>query len=171
PGGPAAVRGLREDVLADGRLARRLRAEDLGDAAARDAADPERQVERARPRRDGVEHQLLARSELHDRAAPELLLDRGEGGVDRLAPLGRVPLGWSFFGHRHLSVTLLIRSIGPLAGGTSQASVRRSAFLCCVVLDDGSFLARLADHLDVLRWLRHRREARLAGLCPLFFFL
>ena len=136
--GDDAAAGLRlgEDVLADGRLARRLRAEDLGDAAARDAADAERQVERDRARRDRVEHELLARSELHDRAAPELLLDRREGGVDRLASFRRVPLGCPFFGHRHLSVTLLIRSIGPLAGGTSQASVRRSAFLCCVVLDD-----------------------------------
>src|SRR4051794_10849529 len=153
-----------EDVLTDGRLARGLGAEDLRDAATRDAADAERQIEGDRARRDGVEHELLAGSELHDRAAPELLLYRREGGVDRLAPFCGVPLGCSFFRHRHLSVTLLIRSIGPLAGGTSQASVRRSAFLCCVVLDDVSFLARLADHLDVLRWLRQRRQARLAGL-------
>ena len=84
---PAARLGLGEDVLADGRLARRLRAEDLGDPAARDAADAERQVERDRAGRDGVEDELLARPELHDRAAPELLLDRGQRGVDRLAPL------------------------------------------------------------------------------------
>ena len=39
-GGDAAARlGLGDDVLADGRLARRLRAEDLRDPAARDAAD------------------------------------------------------------------------------------------------------------------------------------
>ena len=52
----AATRlGLGEDVLADRRLARRLRAEDLGDPAARDAADAERQVERDRARRDVVD--------------------------------------------------------------------------------------------------------------------
>ena len=121
-GDDAAARlRLGQDVLADRRLARRLRAEDLGDPAARDAADAERQVERDRAGRDRVEDELLARPELHDRAAPELLLDRRQRGVDRLAPFGRVPLGGSFFGHRHLSVTLLIRSIGPLAGADALA--------------------------------------------------
>ena len=38
---PAAGLGLGQDVLADGRLARRLGAEDLGDPAARDAAHSE----------------------------------------------------------------------------------------------------------------------------------
>ena len=55
--------------------------------------------------------QLLARPELHDRAAAELLLDRGQGGVDRLASLGGVAFRRSFVRHRHLSVTLLIRSM------------------------------------------------------------
>ena len=55
-GDDAAARlGLGEDVLADRRLARRLRAEDLGDPAARDAADAEREVERDRAGRDRVE--------------------------------------------------------------------------------------------------------------------
>ena len=49
-------------VLADGGLARRLRAEDLGDAAARDAADSERQVEGDRPGRDVVDLLQLARA-------------------------------------------------------------------------------------------------------------
>jgi len=34
-----------------------------------------------------------------------------------------------------------------------------------VVLDDWLLLARLADHLDVLRWFRQRRKARLGELC------
>src|SRR6478735_3680898 len=42
-------------------------------------------------------------------------------------------------------------------------SAGRSAFLR-VVLDDRSFLARLADHLDVLGWLRQGRQTRLGGL-------
>ena len=49
-GDPAALLRLGDDVLADGRLARRLGAEDLGDPAARDAADAEREVERDRTR-------------------------------------------------------------------------------------------------------------------------
>ena len=49
---PPRALGLGDDVLADGGLARRLRAEDLGDPAARDAADAEREVERDRAGRD-----------------------------------------------------------------------------------------------------------------------
>ena len=91
-GGDAALAlGLGDDVLADRGLARRLRAEDLGDPAARDAADAEGEVERDRAGRDGVDVLALARAELHDRAAPELLLDRGQGGVDRLAALREGP--------------------------------------------------------------------------------
>ena len=61
--GDAAARlGLGDDVLADGRLARRLRAEDLGDPAARDAADAERQVQGDRARRDDVDRLPLAPS-------------------------------------------------------------------------------------------------------------
>ena len=48
----AASLGLGEDVLADGRLARRLGTEDLRDPAARDAADAEGEVERDRAGRD-----------------------------------------------------------------------------------------------------------------------
>src|SRR5204862_7333394 len=51
----ATALGLGDDVLADRRLARRLRAEDLGDPAARDAADPEGEIERDRTGRDDVD--------------------------------------------------------------------------------------------------------------------
>ena len=54
-GDAARALGLGDDVLAERRLARRLRAEDLGDPAARDAADAEREVERDRARRDEVD--------------------------------------------------------------------------------------------------------------------
>ena len=54
-GDAAALLGLGDDVLADGRLARRLRAEDLRDPAARDAADAEREVEGDRAGRDDVD--------------------------------------------------------------------------------------------------------------------
>ena len=48
----ATCLGLGDDVVDERRLARGLRAEDLDDPAARDAADPERDIERERARRD-----------------------------------------------------------------------------------------------------------------------
>ena len=102
-----------------------------------------------------------------DKASERALNERGKAVDAAILAIekqfGRVPFGGSFFGHRHLSVTLLIRSSGPLAGADAMPSAGRSAFLR-VVLDDGPFLARLANDLDVLRWLRQRRQARLAGL-------
>ena len=50
----AAPLRLGDDVVDERRLARGLRAEDLDDAAARQAADAEREVERERSRRDGA---------------------------------------------------------------------------------------------------------------------
>ena len=98
--------GLGQDVLAERRLAGRLGAEDLGDPAARNPADAEGQVQGDRAGRDDVDLLPLGRPELHDRAAPELLLDGQDGGVDRLAPLGRRALAVaglepSFAGDRH----------------------------------------------------------------------
>src|SRR5439155_9229179 len=78
-GAPAAgVLGLGEDVLAERRLAGRLGAEDLGHAAARDAAHTERQVERDRSGRDDVDGRARPIAQAHDRAGPELLLDRAD---------------------------------------------------------------------------------------------
>ena len=106
-GHAAAPLGLGDDVLADGRLARRLGAEDLGDPAARDAADAEREVQRDRAGRDRIDLLSLVRAELHDRAAPELLLDREDRGIDRLASLAVRALRAPLVGHRHGSVTLI----------------------------------------------------------------
>jgi hypothetical protein len=72
----AALLRLGQDVLADGRLARRLGAEDLGDAAAWDTPDAEREIERDRAGRDRIDSLSLGRTELHDGPAAELLLDR-----------------------------------------------------------------------------------------------
>src|SRR5207244_10000336 len=91
-GDAAAPLGLGDDVLADRRLARRLRAEDLGDPAAWDAADAEGQIERDRAGRDHVDRLDRGRSELHDRAGPELLLDREDRGRDGLAALRGRPI-------------------------------------------------------------------------------
>ena len=81
---PPSALGLRQDVLADRRLARRLRAEDLRDAAARHAADAEGEVQGDGARGDGVDLLALVRAEAHDRALSELLLDGEDGGVHRL---------------------------------------------------------------------------------------
>src|SRR5205807_8290547 len=83
--GAAEVLRLRHHVQGDGRLARRLRTVDLGDPAARQAADSERDIERERPRgndRNLLEH--ASRAKAHDRALAELPLDLREGEVEGL---------------------------------------------------------------------------------------
>jgi hypothetical protein len=60
------------------RLSRRLGAVDLNDPAARQAADPERDVEADRAGRDDVDLGDLAAVERHDRSLAELLFDGGD---------------------------------------------------------------------------------------------
>ena len=86
-GHAAAALRLGDDVEGEGGLARGLRAEDLDDAAAGQAAHAERGVEGERSRGDGGDVDLLAAPEPHDRALAELLVDLREGGLDRLGPL------------------------------------------------------------------------------------
>ena len=76
-GGDAAVLlCLRDHVQGNRRLTGRLRAIDLDDAAARDAADAEGDVERQDARRDDLDvHVCLGIAEAHDRALAEVLLD------------------------------------------------------------------------------------------------
>ncbi|MNT31083.1 hypothetical protein D3C72_1669060 [compost metagenome] len=70
-------------------LARRFRTIDLHHAAARQAADAQRDIE---PQRAGGHHLDvlfdLAIAQTHDRALAELLLDLGERGGKRLLLLG-----------------------------------------------------------------------------------
>ena len=80
---PAQLLRLGDEVVDHGRLARRLRAEDLDDAAARDAADAEGDVERQRP--GGHELHVVAHgvvAEAHDAALAELALDLGDGSLE-----------------------------------------------------------------------------------------
>ena len=84
---------LGDHVVDERRLARGLRAEDLDDAAARHAADAEREVERQRARRDRLHPHLGALvAHAHDGALAELALDLREralqGGIAGLG--GRV---------------------------------------------------------------------------------
>src|SRR5205814_3278711 len=82
--GADAAPALRvgDPVVDESRLARGLRAEDLDDAAARQAADPEREIERERARRDGADRDRGAVVHLHDRPLAELPLDLAERYVE-----------------------------------------------------------------------------------------
>jgi hypothetical protein len=80
----AAALGLGDHVVDERRLPGRLRAEDLGNAAARQAADPEREVECQRARRDGTHGHGRGIVHLHDRALAELPLDLAERCVECL---------------------------------------------------------------------------------------
>ena len=66
---------LGDDVHGERRLARRLRAVDLGDAAPGQAADAEGEVERQRAGGDGLDRHRALLAHPHDRALAELLVD------------------------------------------------------------------------------------------------
>ena len=137
---PRSLR-LSQDVLAERRLARRLRPEDLRHAAARDAADAEGQVERDRAGGDRVDVLLLGRAELHDRAAAELLLDGQDGGVDRLA-FARSTHG------RPPSALVALRAVALRA---------RLGSVPVIVIDSPPSAAPTADQRDGLRLVRRFR--------------
>ena len=86
---PAAALGLGDHVVDERRLARGLRAEDLDDAAAREPADAEREVERERAGRDRPDRHLGAVAHLHDRPLAELALDLPERGVESFRAIQR----------------------------------------------------------------------------------
>src|SRR5205823_7465957 len=86
-GGDAArLLRLGDDVEGERRLARRFRPVDFDDAAARDAADAKREIERDAPGGDGgdVLEGGFACAEPHHRSLAELLLDGRDGQLDRL---------------------------------------------------------------------------------------
>ena len=94
----AELLGLGDHVVDERRLARGLRAEDLDDAPARDAADAEREVQRQRAGRDRVDLDLRARvAHAHDGALAELALDLGKRALQR----GIAGLGWPGFVGAH----------------------------------------------------------------------
>jgi hypothetical protein len=127
-GGHAAVAlGLGDDVLADGRLARGLGAEDLGDPAARHAADAEGEVQGDRARGDEIDLLLLGRAQLHDRASPELLLDGEDRGVHRLAPFRERAFAVALIHYRHRRVT----SVRPIRTPRDPRPRPSAAFGAC----------------------------------------
>ena len=87
-GGAAGLLHLRHDLQRQRRLARRFRPVDLDDAAARQPADAERDVEAERAGRDDLQVVLdLGVAHLHDRALAELLFDLRERSGERLVLL------------------------------------------------------------------------------------
>jgi hypothetical protein len=83
----APALGFRDHVQRQGRLARRLRPEDLDYAAPRESAHAERDIQGEGAGGDGRDVDLLAATQPHDRALAELLVDLCERGLDRLGPL------------------------------------------------------------------------------------
>jgi hypothetical protein len=89
-GGEAALAlGLGDDAQAEGRLAGGLRAVDLDDAALRQAADAEGEVDGERAGREHLDLHLGVAAEAHDRAFAELLGDGGDGEFDVLVARAR----------------------------------------------------------------------------------
>ena len=74
-------------MVAEGGLAARLWTVDLGDPAAWHAADAKGQVQGDRTRGDDLHGDGAAIAQTHDRAAPELLLDLQDRGVDGSASI------------------------------------------------------------------------------------
>ena len=81
--------GVGHRVQGDRRLAGGLRAVDLDDPAARQAADAEGDVEGDRAGRDDLHGHLGAVAQAHDGALAELLVDLGEGHVEGLVAVER----------------------------------------------------------------------------------
>jgi len=80
----AALLRVRDGVQRQRRLARRLRAVDLDDAAAGQSADAERDIQRDRSGGDDGDRRTLVRAQAHDGAFAELAVDLGEGGLESL---------------------------------------------------------------------------------------
>ena len=74
---------LRDHVVDEGRLPRRLGPEDLHHSATRKAADPESHVERQRAGRHRPDRNLGLIAHPHDRALTELSLDLAERDIER----------------------------------------------------------------------------------------
>ena len=76
--------GVRDRVKRQRRLTRRLRAVDLDDAASREAADAERDIEGDGARGDDVDRGAFFAAQAHDGSLAELAVDLGEGCFEDL---------------------------------------------------------------------------------------
>ena len=80
----AAALSLGDHVVDERRLAGSFRPEDLDDAAARQPADPEREIQWKRAGRDGPDGHRRPVAHPHDRALAELALDLTESRFECL---------------------------------------------------------------------------------------
>ena len=83
-GDAALLLHVGDRVERECRLSGRLRAVDLDDAAARESADAERDVEGDRSGGDHLDRSALVAAQSHDRALSELPVDLGEGRFEGL---------------------------------------------------------------------------------------
>src|SRR5439155_2961847 len=105
-GEAAELLRFRNHLKGKGRLAGRLRSEDLDDAAARHAADAEREVDADRAGGNGVDRlngAFLAKA--HDRSLAELLFDLADGDVDSLEAFAVLTVVSFDGGHARAPVT------------------------------------------------------------------
>ena len=157
-GGRAAVLlRLGDDVQRQRRLTARFRSVDFDDAAAREPADAEREVEGDRSGRDDVErHPVRELAHLHDGALAELPLDLGEGvaeggsffvGHDSPFPIAMIEYeSDSIAPECHLRGTL----IAPDEPGSTRASL-----IHAVRLSRQSNLCSIDAILKVFTYLSH----------------
>src|SRR5262249_36233321 len=104
---PALLLHFGDRMQREGRLAGGFRTVDLHDAAAGVTADAQRDVEAQRSRRNRghVLREGLLVAETHDRTLAELLFDRLDRQLDRLAFLsGRSLIAALLFNHIHLEI-------------------------------------------------------------------
>ena len=85
----AALLGAGDDVQRERRLAAGFGAVDLNDAAARHAADAEREIKRKRAGGDRLHVHGNVIAETHDRALAVILFDLSERGLQRFFLVGR----------------------------------------------------------------------------------
>src|SRR5262245_34851220 len=112
---------LGDDMERERGLARGLRPINLDDAAARQAADAERDVETERARRDGLDtERLLVMAETHDGALAEAALDLGDRRFKGLFSIHLISFDEAQHGIRHGKVSVISQ-------GSSESQFRGSA--------------------------------------------
>ena len=77
----APLLSLGYNVQCKSRLTGRLRAIDLDDTSSRNAADPQRQIQRKRTGGDGVHHRLCILTQPHDGALAKVAFDLRHGSL------------------------------------------------------------------------------------------
>src|SRR3546814_4543030 len=101
--GAALLLSTSHRVKCERRLARACRPVDLDDAAARETADAQGDIEPKRAGRNGLDLDRLARAEAHGRALAEGAVDLRQRGIEGflLVHIFGIPVGYDFQGCHH----------------------------------------------------------------------